>query len=202
MPLHERAQLIHADHDAVELPRLRDQPDELGQQAAHLYSNVLYLPQLDEPAFQGSHRARLPLACRRRPVGEQVPRQRPRAELLGSRAQRHHLRPRQTHPAFAGVNDALRRGKEVGLELLGVGEKLVVSVGVLTSDVLDDAENRAIADDALPLLHLDGLEAAQLRAPGFLDGHSRRVVQAVRVAQILADENDRVASQVLRQVER
>jgi hypothetical protein len=51
----------------------------------------------------------------------------------------------------------------------------------------DFAEDGAAADDALPFLGFQGVEAAEFDAPGFVDGGAGLVVEAIDEAKILAD---------------
>jgi hypothetical protein len=52
------------------------------------------------------------------------------------------------------------------------------------------------------LLHLDRIKAVQLGRPGLLDRQPGRVIQPIGEREILPDEDDRVATEVFRKVER
>ena len=138
-----------------------------------------------------------PLDVDRRPG-----RQRAGAVAVDRLGQRHHDGAPLGGAALGGVDDRGRRAEEVALELLQVGEEPFLGVHRAAAVIGDRAEDRPLADDLLPLLHLDRAEAAQLGPPDVLVAGAGGVVQAVAEAQVLADEQDRVAAQVLGQVVR
>ena len=105
-------------------------------------------------------------------------------------------------PTFGSVDDFGFAAKEVALELLEVGEQPLFGVHRPSLIVRDFAENGAIANDLLPLLHLNGAEPAELGPPDIVVAGAGRVVQTVAETQVLADENNGIASEMLGKVER
>lgn len=89
---------------------------------------------------------------------------------------------------------------EQALELDEVGEHLLI--GVDGSAHLIGCLVQAVAGshDALPLEHFQRAEARQLAGPDLVDGGAGGVVLPVGEAQVLADEDDRVAAHVAGEV--
>jgi len=88
------------------------------------------------------------------------------------------------------------------VELLQVVEHLRVGVDALPLVIFRLVKMRSMTDDALPLHHLDRVERVELRRPHVVNRGARGVVEPVGEAQVLADERDRIAAEILREIER
>ena len=104
--------------------------------------------------------------------------------------------------ALGGVDDRLGGVGEVPLELLEVGDHLLVGEHRSAVLVGGPAEVAPHPHDAGPLHHLEGVEGPELAGPDAVDRGAGGVVEAVGKAEVLPDEDDRVAAEVLGEVER
>ena len=103
--------------------------------------------------------------------------------------------------ALGRVDHGLGRFGEIALELLQISHHLLVGVDGAAFDVRLLLKLLAVAHDPLPLHHFQRVEGTQLPGPHVVDGRAGAVVEPVREAQVLTDQDDGIAAQMLSQVE-
>ncbi len=108
--------------------------------------------------------------------------------------------PRLAAPPSVASMICVLRLQEIALELLQIGEQPFFGVHGPALLVGNSPKDEALADDLLPLLHFDGAEPRQFRPPDIFVAGARRVAEAITEAQVLPDEDDRIAAQMLGQV--
>ena len=116
------------------------------------------------------------------------------ASFIGSAAALHGA-------AFGGVDDFRFALAEIALELEEVGEEAFFGVHGAALEIGDFAENLAVADDVFPLFHFHGAKAAELGTPDVFVAGAGHVAEAVAEAQVLADEDDGIAAEMLGEIE-